>query len=189
MVGAGVTIGIAIRSRWSFRCREATKDATFDEISAEADREESFDDGSKKASARAKLVKKPRDFRPIVVSIDGLIGAGKTTLIQRIGEQLEGRCRVLCEPVDEWKNMRGHNLLQSFYSDMKKNALAFQVTTLMTRARKLHREIESIVKLPFHLQPQIILVERSLVGDSCFATILHQEGVLEGPWLAAYMEH
>lgn len=50
---------------------------------------------------------------PIIIAIEGNIGCGKSTLLQYLSEQFESLCTVLSEPINEWQNCKGTNLLVS----------------------------------------------------------------------------
>ena len=95
-------------------------------------------------------------------SIEGNIGSGKSTLIQRI--KLEGY-NVLEEPVPLWTNYHGHNLLQSYYQRPDRYAYLFQRHVLETQT------------LQHKLKPTVI--ERSISSTRfCFTEVLHTEGLL-----------
>ncbi len=67
-----------------------------------------------------------------IVSIEGNIGSGKTTLMSHL-KQYYKDCpfvRFVREPVDEWETYvdeNGTNMLQKFYGDQHKYAFPFQV--------------------------------------------------------------
>ena len=48
--------------------------------------------------------------------VEGNIGCGKTTFLEHFS-QFEKQVEVLTEPVDRWRNVNGHNLLQLMYED------------------------------------------------------------------------
>jgi ABC-type hemin transport system ATPase subunit len=59
------------------------------------------------------LARLPELDEPIVLSIEGNIGAGKTTfldvLMQYFGEE---NIELVHEPVEQWKNIEGNNMLE-----------------------------------------------------------------------------
>lgn len=72
----------------------------------------------------------------IVITIDGLIGSGKTTFLKHLEIFLKSKpflndykIVVLREPVDEWVKS---GMLEKFYSDKKRYAYEFQLYVLHT---------------------------------------------------------
>ncbi|XP_030746410.1 thymidine kinase 2, mitochondrial-like, partial [Sitophilus oryzae] len=68
-------------------------------------------------------IKTPTD-RPFRVSIEGNIGAGKSTLIEYF-KNMEG-IETHPEPIAWWRNLEGHNLLELLYSDIHEWLKVFQ---------------------------------------------------------------
>ncbi len=70
------------------------------------------------------------------VSVEGNIGVGKSTFLERIRsfEGLKDKVSILPEPVDKWQNVGGsnYNLLQDFYNDPKRFAYSFQSYAFIT---------------------------------------------------------
>jgi deoxyadenosine/deoxycytidine kinase len=77
----------------------------------------------------------------MLISIDGAIGAGKTTLVER----LASKYRVIYEPVDAW------TLLEDFAKDPKKHAYALQFEILVS----YYKILKKASKEP------LVIVERS----------------------------
>lgn len=96
---------------------------------------------------------------PRVFSIEGLIGAGKTTLIAALADALRALdlevCTVL-EPVAEW---RACGILAAFYADPQAHAYKFQTYTFVTRITAAQRAVA--------LQPNadVYLLERTPLTD------------------------
>ncbi|PIK50475.1 hypothetical protein BSL78_12604 [Apostichopus japonicus] len=84
------------------------------------------------------------------ISVEGNIGSGKTTLLNYLAQRDDVQVNV--EPVDDWKNCRGHNLLGLMYEDPVRWAFTFQSYVQLTM---LNQHI-----LP-HTRP-IKLLERSI---------------------------
>ena len=61
--------------------------------------------------------------KPFVVTIEGNIGSGKSTMLE-FYRQLE-EVQLHPEPVDKWTNLTGQNLLQKLYEDPQR--WSFQV--------------------------------------------------------------
>ena len=66
-------------------------------------------------------------MRPRIVTIEGNIGAGKTTLINLLKEKYKNDDRIvfLEEPVDTWEKITqdGKNILELFYENQQKYSL------------------------------------------------------------------
>jgi deoxyadenosine/deoxycytidine kinase len=110
-----------------------------------------------------------------IISLDGNIGVGKTTLLNLIKERFP-EIIVVEEPVDVWttlKDAEGKNLLELFYGDKRRWAFSFQQAAMLSRLLLLQKAV-------LEAKPgQIILSERSVLTDRfVFAEMLHQSGDL-----------
>jgi deoxyadenosine/deoxycytidine kinase len=110
-----------------------------------------------------------------LISIDGNVGSGKSTLIE--GFKKSGQKYVLVdEPVKEWlevKDKYGNNALECFYKDQKENAFCFQVLAYITRLSKLMETMKTVDK------DTIIITERSIETDrNVFAKMLYEDGLI-----------
>lgn len=114
-----------------------------------------------------------------LVSIEGNIGAGKSTLIQKLQEKYKDRSDILFiqEPIDIWNTIKdntGKNILQYFYENLGKYAFAFQIMAYTTRLNLIKETIRNASK-----KVKVIVMERSLEADSnIFAKMLFEEGVM-----------
>lgn len=94
------------------------------------------------------------------IVIDGVISAGKTTLIRLLEDKLncEGRYKVkaIYEPVDLW-NATG--ALQYFYDDVHNHAYEFQTYTYITRIARVINELAD------NPDADVYLLERSIWTD------------------------
>ena len=115
-----------------------------------------------------------------LVSIEGNIGAGKSTLVKTLQKRYSDRDDIyfLQEPVDLWEKIKdkdGKNMLQKFYDNPKKYAFAFQIMAYNTRLKILKEVLQDI---PSNIRT--IVMERSLDADhNVFAKMLHDEGLME----------
>ena len=119
--------------------------------------------------------------KPILVSIEGNIGAGKssflTALKSSIGDNLLGRQVIfLQEPVDEWSEVKDEDdvtILEKFYADQKKYAFSFQMMAYISRLALLKKTRDE--------NPDAIIVtERSLYTDRyVFAKMLYETRDIE----------
>ena len=119
--------------------------------------------------------------KPIIVSIEGNIGSGKTTIIENLETHLELDQSILFlrEPLDVWESVKdsqtGENILQKFYADPNKYAFAFQVMAYATRLSMVREAIKS-----GHGHYRVIVLERSLAADKrIFAKMLYDDGKID----------
>jgi deoxyadenosine/deoxycytidine kinase len=118
---------------------------------------------------------------PHIVSLDGNIGAGKTSLLDAIERCVAARglCNtivVLREPVSEWREV-----LPRFYADPARHALAFQTLVLSTLASQLRR---ALARKP---APSLIICERSIFASrDVFARLLLESGAFDEVEHAVY---
>jgi deoxyadenosine/deoxycytidine kinase len=84
---------------------------------------------------------------PIIISIDGNIGAGKTTFLNEL-KTTHPEWHFIDEPVDSWmkfKNEHGESLLEVFYKDRKRWSYTFQNCAFLTRIRAITKAIEDFL--------------------------------------------
>ena len=118
-------------------------------------------------------------YRPRLISIEGNIGAGKSTLVEELKIRYADRDDIvfLQEPVDAWAGITqdGKTMLELFYEDQKKYSFGFQVMAYMSRLRMIKNEIEKA-----NQKVKTIVMERSLDADRhIFAKMLFQDGMIE----------
>jgi len=126
--------------------------------------------------------------RPLLISIEGNIGAGKTTILKMITDMYstsQDKIVFLKEPVELWYNIKdesGKTMLENFYENPKKNAFAFQIMACVTRT--------SIIKNAMNENKncEIVLCERSIEADSkIFAKMLYDDGLMSKMEHSIYM--
>lgn len=118
-------------------------------------------------------------FQPVILSIEGSIGAGKSTIIENLKEYMKDFSKevvFLKEPLDIWEGIKdsvGENILQKFYGNPEKYAFSFQVMAYASRLSIIRNAIET------H-SPAVIICERSLAADkNIFAQMLFDEGTID----------
>ena len=117
--------------------------------------------------------------QPIIISLEGNIGAGKSTFLEHLEKTLSnnGDWIFLREPVHIWEQIRdedGETVLSKFYANPEKYAFAFQVMAYTTRYQELKRIIEEYPNC------KGIICERSLEADKhIFAKMLHSDGLID----------
>ena len=99
----------------------------------------------------------------IILTLEGNIGAGKSTFLNIIDSLLE--VNVVPEPTNRWQGKKGEeNLLDLFYKDTKRWAYTFQSFAFISR---IQEQEENLKKLPSNA---IQILERSVYCDRyCFA--------------------
>jgi deoxyadenosine/deoxycytidine kinase len=121
---------------------------------------------------------------PIVISVDGNIGAGKSTFLAALAEAMP-EVEVVQEPVGEWmtlKNAEGKSLLELFYDDKRRWAYTFQNCAILTRLRTIRDAIATTKK-------RVIITERSVLTDRyVFAEMLRTSGDIDELEWALYMK-
>lgn len=127
--------------------------------------------------------------KPRIISIEGNIGAGKSTLVEKLKTRYQSRHDVifLQEPVDVWSTItqEGKTMLELFYDNQKKYSFAFQILAYTTRLKLLEDAIfeagEKGIKL--------IVMERSLDADrNIFAKMLYDDGMMEECMYKIYLK-
>jgi len=130
-----------------------------------------------------------RKHIPRIVSVEGNIGAGKSTLIEELQQIYmdDRRFLFLLEPVNQWENVKdkhGNNMLQKYYDNPKKYAFAFQIMAFQTRLQLLKDALEYIDD-----EVTTIIMERSLDADyHIFAKMLFAEGLMEDVEFQIYLQ-
>jgi len=113
-----------------------------------------------------------------IISIDGNIGSGKSTLMGKLKTYFSNNKNVvfLKEPVDEWETITDENgitILEKFYGDSTKYGFSFQIMAYISRLDIIRNEIKK--------NPNAIFIsERSLFTDKLvFAKMLFDSGNIE----------
>ena len=115
-----------------------------------------------------------------IVSLEGNIGCGKTTMWNYLKHQYASTAEVsfLREPVDLWqtsiRNAEGASLFQLYLNDPKKYGFPFQLMVRLTRINLLQKQMKETPNA------KVIVCERSLQADeSVFAKMLHDQGFMD----------
>lgn len=110
------------------------------------------------------------------IIVDGVIGAGKTTVISLIEKQINNnthlnlKIKAIFEPVKLWSDT---GALQYFYKDIEKNCYEFQTFSYITRIKSV---IDEIYSSP---DADIYILERSIWTDKYIFMALLKEIVGE----------
>jgi len=121
---------------------------------------------------------------PVVISIEGNIGSGKSTIMKYLSKhfdnfvKLQGDNIKICylqEPVSKWTNFTdesGKNIIEKYYSDQKKYAFQFQMMAYISRLSQFKQAITDGY--------DIIFTERSMFTDrNVFAKMLYNDKKIE----------
>lgn len=116
-----------------------------------------------------KKINNPKKKKQIIISIDGNIGSGKSTIIKLLKKKFGNKVYIAAEPVDKWVSIKDSvsdkNLLELFYEDKKRWSYTFQNYAYITRIMNLTNAINS--------GAEIIITERSVETDrEIFAKML-----------------
>ena len=112
----------------------------------------------------------------ILVTVQGNIGSGKSTLVERLRKRFHGtNVCFLQEPLHIWNTITdkdGTPMLTLYYGNQKKYAFSFQMMAYISR---LHMLKEAVCK-----GYDIIVSERSLATDkNVFAKMLYDDDKIE----------
>ena len=112
---------------------------------------------------------------PNVISVEGNIGSGKSTVMKIIKDRFRNDNRVafVAEPVDIWREIKDENgvdLLTNFYKNQEKYSFHFQMAAYISRIASIREAAKNpLIKL--------IVVERSIFTDkNVFAKMLYDDG-------------
>jgi deoxyadenosine/deoxycytidine kinase len=118
--------------------------------------------------------------KPIIISVEGNIGSGKSTILEKLEGFMRDNNRIvfLKEPVDIWESIKdtntGENILQKFYKDQYTYAFPFQVMAYASRLSMIRNTIKNRNDI------DIIICERSLAADKhIFAKMLYDDGKID----------
>lgn len=99
--------------------------------------------------------------KSVIISVSGIIGAGKSTLSESLGKEF--KANVLYEPVDK------NEYLPLFYKDMKKHSFPMQIYLLNHRFQQHQQMIWS---------GKNTVQDRSIYEDVIFAKMLKESGMM-----------
>ena len=110
----------------------------------------------------------------VIVSIEGNIGSGKTTILKCLKEHFKNNTQFVFvdEPVKEWIKIKYNdcNILEKFYQDPNKYSFSFQMMAYITRLSMLKKAVKENPNA-------VIITERCLYTDKfVFAQMLYDQG-------------
>jgi len=112
------------------------------------------------------------------IVVDGIIGAGKTTVARMVSEHLN---IPMFEELknDDLENTIEHRMLDKFYADQNRWSAIIQVMFLNERFRDL-KTIED--------SNEFAILDRSIYGDEIFAKTINKRGNMTDDELVIYQE-
>ena len=105
-----------------------------------------------------------------IYALEGNIGAGKTTILKILSNHFKD-IEFVEEPVKQWQNLGGMNLLDSFYSNPKRWGFSFEFYSMLTKIKSLLNAANS--------DKPIIIIERSILSNKIFMDISKELGKLD----------
>jgi len=114
-----------------------------------------------------------------VVSIEGNIASGKSTLLETLKQSADRSQVALCFISEPLQALQKNGWLQKFYRDMHRHAFSFQFIMLMKKWKSMLEQILKLCSTP-QQRPVVIITERSLYSDSrVFTAALHSMGHID----------
>ena len=111
-----------------------------------------------------------------IISIEGNIGSGKSTVVEQLRLNNNGKYHFVAEPVETWQSItdeNGRDIVSKFYENQTKYAFSFQMMAYISRIQTLKDAIKS------H-PDKIIITERCVHTDKeVFARMLYDSGKIE----------
>lgn len=114
----------------------------------------------------------PLPFTPLLVSVEGNIGAGKSTLIKAM-RQRQPTWQIIDEPLDFWQKLRnenGQSLLEVFYADQRRWSYTFQNCALLSRFENIENTIANHAKTLSELNGKLSIDESARQATSFAAS-------------------
>ena len=97
-----------------------------------------------------------------IYSIEGNIGAGKTTILKILEKSFKDIAFVE-EPISKWQNIGNENLFQKFSENPERWCFSFEFYSMLTK-------VEALIKAA-NCDKTIIIIERSLLSNKIFIDI------------------
>lgn len=84
---------------------------------------------------------------PYVVFVEGNIAAGKSSFVEYVSKTMGGLIQCYQEPIEQWSNFRGHDLLDKMYQDPINKSFLLQVFIQHTMAEVHLKKCDAKIKL------------------------------------------
>lgn len=117
------------------------------------------------------------ECKNMAIVVDGIIGAGKSTVANFLSEELG--IRLYEELKDNDKDSLAQRMLDRFYADQSRWSAIIQVMFLNDR----FRDIKAIEE-----KEESAIIDRSIYGDEIFARTIHHRGQMETDEFVIYRD-
>lgn len=132
-------------------------------------------------------------FHAIIIILEGNVGAGKSTLLTRLSNDATSlktvlggpwskiEVRPIVEPIGEWTNVDGENMLEAYYVDPHRYAFEFQSAIQHTYLQQLRQltSCEAVRERENENRLDIIITERSFFSNRhVFTELAYKKGYL-----------
>ncbi|CAD8092437.1 unnamed protein product [Paramecium sonneborni] len=101
----------------------------------------------------------------IIISLEGNIGAGKSTLFEILKQEYP-QAIFLMEPLERWQNINGNselNILEKYYSNVERWGFTFQIYAYQSRLMTWDRQLQQVLKnTQQNKGPVLVFTERSI---------------------------
>lgn len=164
--------------------------------------------GAAHASGSPLACLKPPRRKPLVISVEGNIGAGKTTFLRTLLEMHRSKhaelsfltsknIQVVPEPIEEWFKATdgpgGQSIFDLYYHDKERWAYTFQTFVLLTKFNALKSALKKVTN---PTSGDIVFVERCMNTDKyVFMAHLTRDGAIRpietklyDSWHASFLE-
>jgi deoxyadenosine/deoxycytidine kinase len=121
--------------------------------------------------------------QPVVIVVDGLIGAGKSEYLKMIRQKMTEKgwsVTEVQEPVERWRQC---GMLDRFYQDPKRWGYHFQTKAFHDR---IMENIDMFEK--YGSQSDVFILERSPFTDTLFMEMLHESKTVDDLEMQHYRE-
>jgi len=121
---------------------------------------------------------------PIIISIEANIGAGKSTVLQKLQNILDPTTtKCILEPIHYWDTFydqqTNRSLLELYYNNPTKYALPLQTMIYSSLSAILQEAVQEMDFLPYNNQNKMIITERSLqTSCSIFTKMLYNSNIM-----------
>lgn len=115
--------------------------------------------------------------KPIIISIEGNIGIGKSTLLDNLEKYIDNNSIIILrEPVEKWLEFvddNGESILSNYYNNPTKYGFPFQMIIMKTMFELISTTIES------NPSCSLIICERSLSSSHyVFAKMFYDDNIM-----------
>jgi deoxyadenosine/deoxycytidine kinase len=102
----------------------------------------------------------PQSRNKALISLHGIIGCGKSSVLERIQQNNDGEIKIVPKDLDAWTNFGGrYNMLELIYSDPKEHAFSTQIYILGSKFDRYMKALED-------LNTRDVCIERGITTDT-----------------------